>query len=116
MRRVLDGEARALVSSQISKLDEQLASRLDAWLRSSGGLPAADRDADEIVTRVAAGILRDALAARRGRGLGGWHVKAGQNKRLQAELIAHAAAGSLVDVLRLAVVIHARAHLFGTEA
>lgn len=100
------------------ELDELLAAVVDGMFIKTNGEPVADNVADEMLARLVNQTLRRNLAVRRTRGLGGWHARgfAGGNRKLLEELQRHVAEGSMVDVLRVAGMLYARAHLYGMDA
>jgi hypothetical protein len=98
------------------RLEEATAALIDRRILDVRGDPVPDRQADEVLIGVIATLLRAQLAARRLNGLGGWHVRAGQNEALKSDLAEHVANGSMLDAIRVAATIHARNHLFGPAA
>jgi hypothetical protein len=103
-------------AAALGRLDEALARLIEGRVLNARGEPREDREADEALVSAAATMLRNMQALRRRMGLAPWHAGCGQNARLQAELARRAKSGEMIEVMRLAAVIHLRSHLYGPDA
>jgi hypothetical protein len=103
-------------SSRFARMDEALARLIDGRVLDSRGEPREDRAADEALVSAVATQLRNMQAFRRRLKLAAWHVGRGKNAKLKADLLRRLHNGEMVEVLRLAAVIHLRTHLYGPEA
>ncbi len=100
-----------------AELDEAVVRILDRHLIGMNGQLAEDHVADRTLVSVVSFSLINLLLRRRNVGLGGWHaLPVGANERFAAELAQHLAEGRMLEVIRLAAIIHARKHLYGTAA
>ena len=108
--------ARASALQPAVIYEEAIASVVDRMFLNARGEPVSDRDADEVVERLVKTALHLQLATRRRNGLGGWHVGQGRSAKMLAELQDHIAGGRMLDAIRCAAQLHARAHLYGPDA